>query len=229
MADKVYVTKDKLTAVADAIRTKGGTSASLTLDQMPAAVQAIPSGGGEDLLQHRISGDVNYQYENNKITAIKNYAFKDDDRLNHMSFPKVTFIGDEAFRNTTGFNDEPVIFPELTTLNPGAFQSSYITGFTAPKIQYAHENGLSGSSVRIIDLGREDRTDAIYIGSGFFAYSQVRTIIIRNNAVATLKSWCFCSYLENIYVPDDLVAEYKEATNWSSYADKFKPLSEYTA
>ena len=140
----------------------------------------------------------------------------------------MTFIGDEAFRNTTGL-DEPAIFPELTTLNPNAFQSSYITGFTAPKIQYAYENGLGGSHVRIIDLGREDRTDAIYIGNGFFAYSNVQTIIIRNNAVATLSNWCFCSYLESIYVPDNLVAEYKEATNWSSYADKFKPLSEYTA
>lgn len=228
MADKVYVTKDKLTAVADAIRTKGGTSASLTLDQMPAAVQAIPSGGGEDLLQHRISGDIQYQYENNKITVIRNSSFEEDGCLKHISFPKVTFIGDKAFRNTTKL-DEPVIFPELTTLNPLAFQNSYITGFTAPKIKYAHENGLGGSHVRIIDLGREDKTDAIYIGNDFFAYSNVQTIIIRNNAVATLSKWCFCSYLANIYVPDDLVAEYKEATNWSSYADKFKPLSEYTA
>ena len=31
------------------------------------------------------------------------------------------------------------------------------------------------------------------------------------------------------YVPDDLVNSYKEATNWSTYADRIKPLSELPA
>ena len=29
------------------------------------------------------------------------------------------------------------------------------------------------------------------------------------------------------YVPDSAVDTYKEATNWSNYADRIKPLSEY--
>lgn len=33
---------------------------------------------------------------------------------------------------------------------------------------------------------------------------------------------------EAIYVPDDLVESYKTASYWSNFADKFKPLSEYT-
>ena len=224
MADKSIVSNTKLDALAQAIATKGGGTLPMTVDEMTAAVAAI---SGEDLLQHRISGDRNYQYENDTITIITNSAFKDDSHLSHISFPAVTFIGDDAFRNTQGFN-EAVVFPELTTLNPGAFQNSYIRAFTAPKIRYAYSDALSGAYVRTIDLGREDRTDAIILGSGLFAYSQVRTIVIRNNAVATLQGWCFCSYLTGIYVPDDLVETYKGATNWSSYADKFKPLSEYT-
>ena len=32
----------------------------------------------------------------------------------------------------------------------------------------------------------------------------------------------------NIYVPDAFVDAYKEATNWSQYADVIKPLNEYT-
>ncbi len=43
---------DKLTAIADAIRAKNGTSATMTLDAMPAAIEAIVTGGGvEDTLQ----------------------------------------------------------------------------------------------------------------------------------------------------------------------------------
>ncbi len=37
---------DKLTAIANAIREKGGTSEPLTLDQMAAAITAIEAGGG---------------------------------------------------------------------------------------------------------------------------------------------------------------------------------------
>ena len=37
---------NKLTAIADAIREKSGTSALLTLDAMPGAVAAIETGGG---------------------------------------------------------------------------------------------------------------------------------------------------------------------------------------
>lgn len=46
MALDTIVTGSKLSALADAIRTKGGTSAPLTLDGMASAVAAIPSGGG---------------------------------------------------------------------------------------------------------------------------------------------------------------------------------------
>ena len=34
-----------------------------------------------------------------------------------------------------------------------------------------------------------------------------------------------CSKLESIYVPDEAVDAFKTATNWSQFADKFKPLS----
>ena len=30
-----------------------------------------------------------------------------------------------------------------------------------------------------------------------------------------------------IYVPDELIEQYKTATNWSVYANQIKPLSEY--
>ena len=45
MAADTLVTGSKLTAIANAIRTKGGTSSPLTLDQMPQAVADLPSGG----------------------------------------------------------------------------------------------------------------------------------------------------------------------------------------
>lgn len=46
MADLIYMAKSKWRELLDTIRTKGGTSASMTADQAIAAVEAIPSGGG---------------------------------------------------------------------------------------------------------------------------------------------------------------------------------------
>jgi len=48
MPDRV-VSSSKLTAIANAIRTKAGTQASMTLDDMPTAIANIPSGSTIDL------------------------------------------------------------------------------------------------------------------------------------------------------------------------------------
>jgi len=46
----------------------------------------------------------------------------------------------------------------------------------------------------------------------------------------TLNSLAFNGDTSNcpIYVPDESVDAYKSATNWSTYASRIKPLSEYT-
>lgn len=44
--DKVIVTKDKITTIADTIREEGGTSDLMTLDEMPDNIRAISGGGG---------------------------------------------------------------------------------------------------------------------------------------------------------------------------------------
>lgn len=49
MADIVYMAKSAWTALLDAIRSKGGTSAPMTVAQAKAAVEAIETGGGEKL------------------------------------------------------------------------------------------------------------------------------------------------------------------------------------
>lgn len=48
MPDRV-VSSSKLTAIANAIRTKAGTQSSMTLDEMPTAIANIPSGGGSTI------------------------------------------------------------------------------------------------------------------------------------------------------------------------------------
>lgn len=52
---------DKLTAIADAIRAKDGTSDTLTLAEMPQAIAALPSGGTEE-------DTTEFSQQNSKVT-----------------------------------------------------------------------------------------------------------------------------------------------------------------
>ena len=73
---------------------------------------------------------------------------------------------------------------------------------------------------------------ATSIGSGAFdSCSALTTLYIgtESNIVCTLsstKAFNNCTNLANIYVPANLVNNYKSATNWSSYADKIKAYTQ---
>jgi len=52
-------------------------------------------------------------------------------------------------------------------------------------------------------------------------------IILRRDDKVTTAGQLDLPKICTIYVPDNLVEQYKTATNWSRHADKIKPLSEY--
>ena len=67
----------------------------------------------------------------------------------------------------------------------------------------------------------------------FRACGKLATMILHGDSVSTLDDVQALRYTPieyrtgKIYVPDALVEEYKAATNWSTFADVIKPLSEY--
>lgn len=70
----------------------------------------------------------------------------------------------------------------------------------------------------------------------FFGCSNLEALIIRtSDAICSLASTTafYSSGIEAngngyVYVPDDMVYAYRSQTNWSNYASKIRPLSEYT-
>lgn len=70
----------------------------------------------------------------------------------------------------------------------------------------------------------------------FYGCSGLEALIIRtSDAICNLASTTafYGSGIEStgnghIYVPDDMVYAYRSQTNWSNYASKIRPLSEYT-
>ena len=64
-----------------------------------------------------------------------------------------------------------------------------------------------------------------------FAYcSALETVICHNTTPPTLNTQGFMSTNSSfiIYVPDASVTAYREASVWVNYANRIKPLSEYT-
>ena len=228
MADKVYVTKNKLTAIADAIRTKGGTSVPLTLDGMPAAVAAIPSGGGggEDL-SAVLDGSIK-NLTNNDVTMIKQYVLRDCN-IESVSMPNVTRIRNDAFSQCTRLTS--VNFPACTQLDYNAFYScSSLVSAAFPSLRQVSRDTF-GYCYRLetLDIGQ----CSLIQDYAFENCSVLSALIIRKtDGVCTLSgSQAFNSTaIKNgtgyIYVPDSLVSTYAQASNWSAVASQIKGLSE---
>lgn len=68
---KYLIEDTTLTAIGDAVRTKGGTSDLIKVSELPNAIINLPSGGGEGGVElpeeaFNITGSCNYMFSNNK-------------------------------------------------------------------------------------------------------------------------------------------------------------------
>ena len=114
MALDTIVTGSKLTALANAIRTKGGTSAPLTLDGMAQAVADIPTGGGgNNLLKNRLIG-TNIPAYHYTVAATDFITNEEARQANIFELPVAAFAFDQ--------NVEAIEVPAwVTSLNDGTF------------------------------------------------------------------------------------------------------------
>lgn len=161
----------------------------------------VQSGGGESAWDALLSGANTEIYS--EVSSVRDYAFYMASSLTGVNFPSVNRIGQYAFTSCTNLAN--VSIPKATFIGQQAF------------------NGCS--SMEIIDL-----PSATSIRSGaFISCSKLKTMILRDESTvcSLASSSSIPSTIESIYVPDALVNSYKSASNWSSFASKIKPLSEY--
>ena len=131
-----------------------------------------------------------------------------------VNFEILTGIGPYALRYT---NVTKVIFPAIITLP--AF-SNYDGIFSYCPHLVLVDIGENCTAIGDRSFGRGVGTQGIDI-----------TLIVRASTPPTLGGSLTSTNSANIgsiFVPDASVEAYKQATNWSLYADVIKPLSEYT-
>lgn len=134
---------------------------------------------------------------------LNGYAFQGCTQLVSFSLPRITSIENSAFSGCKELTN--ATFPSIATVGQSAF------------------NGCTKLSKVSLPL-------ASSIGSASFANCALLTTVIIGNTsrVATLTNSSAFVNAPNavIYVPDALVDSYKSATNWSTYADRIKGISE---
>lgn len=145
--------------------------------------------------------------EANNVESIGTYAFMNCTGLTKLNFPKVTTFGQTVFSGCS--NLAVVKFESLT-----AITFDLLRGLSALRIAYIPNlESLKGAPF----------ADCIALEA---------LIITQPTKVATLSSTN--AFVRSsidlgtgfIYVPDELVEQYRQSTNWSDHATQIKGLSE---
>ena len=153
------------------------------------------------LIAHKIVG----KFANEDVVTVGGYAFADMSSLTSVDLPNATTIGSYAFQSCTSL--EELRIPKVKTISTRCF-------------------------VNTTRLLRLDLPVCENIGGYcFHGSAKIETLILRSNKVCTLGTDAFGTGPIKvgkgyIYVPDNLVEQYKAAANWSTYAAQIKPISE---
>ena len=198
---KRTVEESSLTAVADAIRDRTGTSEPLVFpDGFVSAVEGIPDYSTA-LIDRSIE-----EIENNLVTDIGTYAFQSCSKLAKASFPNATKVNGSAFSGCSALVD--VNLPKMLSTANNAFQGCGFSKFDCPSFWY-----IAGSTFKLCS-----NLTALVL-----RVDRLATLVSTN----CLESTPIASGTGYIYVPRSLVDSYKSATNWSTYANQIRAIEDY--
>ena len=208
---------------------------------LPAATSTTQNFGNKSVLEEVVLPD--------SIASIPDKSFSQYTALKSISsLQNVTSIGEQAFYNTKAMSIE-LNAPNLTSIGYSAFMYSGITKVILGKItsipghsNYNYVPFRGCTNLKFVDL--PDTLTSI--GQQSFFSSPIATLICRATNPPTLGSNAFTSSTIIIYVPDGSVEQevdngdgttstvtktivelYREASGWSAYADRIRPMSEY--
>ena len=135
-----------------------------------------------------------------ELTTSAQYMFYGNTSLKTVNLPKMTIASAYMFYNCSAL--EELVLPSVGSISSAMFNDNCIN---LKKLDFAVVSSI---------------TQSINIDS-------IETIILRRPSMATLSQASHINNTCTVYVPDELVDEYKAATNWKNHAGQIKGLSEY--
>lgn len=166
-------------------------------------------------------------------------------------FDNITTIGSYAFTSATISGGEAeLVFPNVKTIGYFAFQSLKVKKITFGSLTKIPGEGYSFACFKYCAMTELDLPDTLteIQQYGLYECRNLTTLIIRATNPPTLGSNAFSGTPSTmtIYVPDGSVEQevdngdgttstvtktivelYKEASGWSDYADRIRPMSEF--
>ena len=229
MANEYVVNKGDLEYVADAIKEKTGTSEKLVFpSDFVKKIDSIESAGNaNEIIDGLLQGSFRGVIYNDRVTTLQNYALYQKSGVFEVNFPNVTRVNEAAFRYS-GLTKADM--PSLSVAVQYAFANCALTDIYLPKLSRINLNVFS--SCKALVTARFDSVLNID-SSSFSGCTSLKHFIINTQSICNLLS---TSAFTNtpiangtgfIYVPDDLVEDYKAETNWVTYASQIRPLSFY--
>lgn len=174
-----------------------------------------------------ITREISGAYTNDKVTQIGQYAFANCKELTEINFPQVITIKNYAFRDCSKLS--LISFPVVERIEDNAFWNTAIIEGNFPEAIHVGFNAFNTKTVTKLDFSKLSR-----IGQyAFKGATQLDTLILRNSTICALANTTdtftgtkIAAGTGYIYVPDNLVDSYKTATNWVTFANQIKPISE---
>ena len=227
-----------LSSVADAIRSKGGTSETLVFpDGFVSAISAIQAGGGDELARSIVNKTITSYYDD-EITSIGAYAFNGCSKLQGVNAQNVSKVGDYAFENCsalTGVNVGNTIsvgsgafrnctslkrldLPKATILNGYlAYNCSSLTELNIPSATSGRGYAIAGTKIEHIYLPKFTSP-----GSSVFRNAKyLRTVYMPS--LVRLEQFIFmgCSALETVTFPkaNTVASQAMDGCSALAYAD----------
>lgn len=146
------------------------------------------------------------EFTDDALTNIRRYAFASCQQLESVSLPNLVTGNNGIFLYCNNLTS--VSIPKCTSVSANMFYSCQILeSISLPSV----------TSINDYAFGVCPMLNAVVLGNtaGVVTLSNTNAFYNSPNAI--------------IYVPDALVDSYKAATNWSTYADRIKGISELPA
>ena len=168
-----------------------------------------------------------------ELTTLGSYCFWHCEELTNVNLPLVNTAGFYAFYGC--FNLKDIDLPSLTTVQGLFYDCRSLENVNIPLVTSLETNAFCGcSSLAMLDAPSLTAINATDPNGAFKVCSKLATLILRSTTLCTLAD--VKNFTETligdgtgyIYVPRALVNSYKTATNWSTFANQFRALEDYT-